>query len=86
MCRPIPTLIELSNENREYRSGQSDQAEQPEAIEECKDACLLLHHGLNLRHGPHSGISRGITVIDKAVRNARCTFRKGRVEVRDVRD
>jgi hypothetical protein len=43
VCRRTPAaLVELMNENGEYRSYKSNQAEQPEAIKERQNAGLLL--------------------------------------------
>jgi len=53
MCRRTPTLVELMNENGEYRPYKSNQAEQPEAIKERQNAGLLLHNGMNFSHSAH---------------------------------
>src|SRR5215471_16805700 len=53
VCRRTPTLVELMNEDGEYRPYKSNEAEQPETIKERQNAGLLLQQGVNLGHSGH---------------------------------
>src|SRR5215469_1303757 len=85
VCRSTTTLVELVNENGEYRPYKSNEAEQPEAIKERQNAGLLLQHSVNLGHSAHGRVGCGITVSDEAICNVLHILRKRSIETRDVR-
>src|SRR5262252_3119771 len=84
VCCRTPTLVELMNENGEYRPNKSNQAEQPETIKERQNAGLLLQQGVNLGHSAHGCVSCGITVSDEAICNVLHILRKRSIETREV--
>src|SRR5215469_1059842 len=86
VCCRTPTLVELTNENGEYRPNKSNEAEQPETIKERQNAGLLLQQGVNLGHSSHGCVGCRITVSDKAICNVLHILRKCSIETRDVPD